>query len=193
MPNLSKITSDHDVIRRWAEERGAKPSHVKRTGSRDDIGVLRLDFPGYSGEGTLEPITWDQFFDKFDERKLALVYEEETASGQKSNFNKLISAETANAATQKSSRGASKRSGGAAGKKRGSPARRTATRGAAAAKKSAAKKSAAKKARPAARKKASKVSGSRTAVKSASKAKTAAKKSSKAKKSSAAGTARRGR
>ncbi len=95
MANLSKTTRDHEEIRRWAEERGGKPSHVKNTGSAGDIGILRIDFPGYSGEGSLEPITWDQFFEKFDERDLSLVYQEETAAGERSNFNKIVSAETA--------------------------------------------------------------------------------------------------
>lgn len=98
MPNLSRTTKDHDEIRRWAEERGGTPSHVKRTGSGEDIGILRIDFPGYSGEESLEPISWDQFFEKFDERNLSLIYQEETAGGQKSNFNKLVSAETAESA-----------------------------------------------------------------------------------------------
>ena len=91
--HLSKTTKDHDEIRKWAEARGGKPSHVKRTGSKDDVGILRIDFPGYSGEGSLEPITWEEFFEKFDERNLALVYQEKTADGEQSNFNKLISAE----------------------------------------------------------------------------------------------------
>ncbi|HEX4228093.1 MAG TPA: hypothetical protein VHZ07_05445 [Bryobacteraceae bacterium] len=95
--HLSKTTQDHDEIRKWAEARGGKPSHVKRTGSKDDVGILRIDFPGYSGEGSLEPITWEQFFEKFDERNLALVCQEKTASGELSNFNKLVSAEDAHA------------------------------------------------------------------------------------------------
>ncbi len=53
--------------------------------------MLRIDFPGYSGAESLEHITWDEFFDKFDERNLAFLYQEHTAGGQKSNFNKLIS------------------------------------------------------------------------------------------------------
>jgi len=93
--HLSKTTQDHDEIRKWAEARGGKPAHVIRTGSKDDAGILRIDFPGYSGEGSLEPITWEQFFEKFDERNLALVYQERTASGEVSNFNKLVSAEDA--------------------------------------------------------------------------------------------------
>ena len=45
----SKVTFDHDEIRRWAEERNAKPACVKGTGGGSDIGMIRLDFPGYSG------------------------------------------------------------------------------------------------------------------------------------------------
>jgi hypothetical protein len=95
MSNLSKTTTDHEEIRKWAEERGGKPSHVKGTGGAQDAGILRIDFPGYSGEGKLEEISWDEFFKKFDEQGLALTYQEKTAEGQRSNFNKLISRETA--------------------------------------------------------------------------------------------------
>ncbi len=95
MANLSKTTQDHGEIQRWAEERGGKPTHVKSTGSGDDLGILRIDFPGYSGEGSLEPISWDDWFEKFDDQNLALLYEEETAGGERSNFNKLVSAATA--------------------------------------------------------------------------------------------------
>ena len=95
MSNLSQTTTDHSQIRRWAEERGSKPAHVKGTGGKDDTGILRIDFPGYIGAGKLEEISWDKFFQKFDEQGLAQVYQEKTAEGQKSNFNKLVSRETA--------------------------------------------------------------------------------------------------
>ncbi len=87
---VSKATIDHEEIRRWAEDRGAHPACVRRTGGEGDIGMIRLDFPGYSGAQSLEEISWEDFFQKFDENRLALVYEEATASGQKSNFNKLV-------------------------------------------------------------------------------------------------------
>jgi hypothetical protein len=89
--HTSQTTTDHDEIRRWAEERGAKPTCVRGTGSRNDLGMLRLDFPGYTGEDRLQPVSWENWFEKFDEQKLALVYQETTAEGQKSNFNKLVS------------------------------------------------------------------------------------------------------
>lgn len=101
--SASRTVTDHDEIRQWAEEREARPSCVRGTGDGEDIGMLRLDFPGYSGEDSLEEISWDDWFSKFDERGLALLVQEQTAGGEQSNFNKLISRETASG--EKQSRG----------------------------------------------------------------------------------------
>jgi hypothetical protein len=101
----SRILTDHDEIRSWAEERGAKPAAVQSTASDEDPGIIRLDFPGYSGAGSLEEIEWDEWFEKFDENNLALIVQEQTANGQKSNFNKLANREHVDAAEVSSSRG----------------------------------------------------------------------------------------
>src|SRR3954467_13535524 len=93
----SLVLTDHEEIRKWIEARGGRPAHVRRTGGGDDIGMIRIDFPGYSGEQSLEHISWDDWFSKFDENNLALVYQDSTAGGQKSNFNKLIGREAADA------------------------------------------------------------------------------------------------
>lgn len=91
--HLSKTTTDHETIRHWAEERGAKPACVKGTGGKGDTGMIRLEFPGApaSRDESLQEINWDEFFQKLDESKLALIYQEHTAQGEKSNFNKLVS------------------------------------------------------------------------------------------------------
>jgi len=109
----AKVTNDHDEIRSWAEQRGGQPACVKGTGNKGDIGMLRIDFPGYSGEESLQHISWDEWFEKFDERNLALLYQEKTAGGAESNFNKLVSRETADAVEEggKSSSHSSSRSG----------------------------------------------------------------------------------
>ncbi len=91
--HLSNTTTDHEEIRRWAEDRGAHPACVRGTGGKGDTGMIRLDFPGFSGADSLEAISWDDFFEKFDENRLALVYQDHTAAGEKSNFNKLIKRE----------------------------------------------------------------------------------------------------
>lgn len=71
---------------------------MKGTGGKTDTGMIRLDFPGYSGEESLQPVSWDDWFEKFDESNLSLLVQDKTSGGQKSNFNKLVSRETAMAA-----------------------------------------------------------------------------------------------
>jgi hypothetical protein len=129
---VSQTTTDHDTIRRWVEERGGTPSQVGATAKGGQTGIIRIDFPGFSGEGRLEPIDWDEWFRKFDEANLAFVYEDETAGGERSNFNKLIGRETAQARAKgrRTSRRA-ERAGGARGGRTGATrARRSATGGA---------------------------------------------------------------
>jgi hypothetical protein len=98
MARTGKYTTDHDEIRRWVEERGGHPAHVKRrTRGKSDIGILRIDFPGYSGEGTLEEISWDDFFKAFDDNGLAFLHTDQTADGKVSRFSKLVARDTAQA------------------------------------------------------------------------------------------------
>jgi len=86
----AKTTTDHAEIRQWVEERGGRPARVKGTENGDSVGLLRIDYPGFTGEDTLEPITWEEFFQGFDENKLAFLYQEETKDGKESRFSKLI-------------------------------------------------------------------------------------------------------
>lgn len=149
MANLSKTTKDHAEIQRWAEERGGKPSHVKSTSSPEEVGILRIDFSGFGGESALEGISWDDFFQKFDAQNLVLVYEEELAGGERSNFNKLISGDSPDSAAERLPVTPAKRvsRAGSAGKPalRKIPARQTKKSGVS---KTAAKKAIVKKATP---------------------------------------------
>lgn len=89
---LSKTTRDHDQIRKWAEERGAVPAEVASTHSGKEPGILRFEFPKAPNrkDEALHQISWDEFFRKFDENDLELLYQEKTSEGQRSNFNKLV-------------------------------------------------------------------------------------------------------
>ncbi|HKP48351.1 MAG TPA: hypothetical protein VJT50_17250 [Pyrinomonadaceae bacterium] len=95
MSSESKVTTNHSEIRKWVEERGGRPSRVKGTDKGDSGGVLRIDYPGYSGEDTLEHVTWEEFFEAFEENNLAFLYQDETKDGSESRFSKLISRDTA--------------------------------------------------------------------------------------------------
>jgi hypothetical protein len=90
----SKVTTDHKSIKQWVEERGGSPARVKDTDKGKSSGVLRIDYPGYAGEDSLEPITWDEFFKGFEENNLAFLYQEETKDGSQSRFSKLIERES---------------------------------------------------------------------------------------------------
>jgi hypothetical protein len=92
--DLTKVTIDHDEIRRWVEACGGVPARVKGAGDTDDPGLLRMDFPVDGPDPNLEPISWDEWFRKCDEQQLAFIYEERTADGKISYFNKLVSRET---------------------------------------------------------------------------------------------------
>ena len=86
----SKTTTDHEEIRKWVEDRGGHPARVKGTEKKNSPGLLRIDYPGYSGSESLEAISWDEFFVGFDENNLAFLYQEKTKDGGKSRFSKLI-------------------------------------------------------------------------------------------------------
>ena len=110
----AKTTTDHDEIRDWVESRGGSPARVRRTGRRaaGDPGILRIDFPGFSGEETLEHIDWDEWFDAFEKNNLAFLYQEKVAGGRESRFSKLVARRGGRASSATSARrGGAKRTG----------------------------------------------------------------------------------
>jgi hypothetical protein len=82
----SKTTKDHDEIRRWAEERGGKPTMVE--GTR----ILRFNFdePGGDDDDKQKGVSWEEFFEVFDESDLSFLYTDETADGKTSRFFKFV-------------------------------------------------------------------------------------------------------
>jgi hypothetical protein len=95
MSAQSKVTTDHQRIKQWVEERGGSPARVRDTDKGNSSGVLRIDYPGFAGEETLETITWEEFFEGFEENNLAFLYQEETKDGSESRFSKLIDRDSA--------------------------------------------------------------------------------------------------
>src|SRR3954463_3585219 len=79
-------TTDHDEIRRWAEERGGRPSLVRTKRGRG--GILRFDFGEL--EENLEETSWDEFFRIFDDSDLAFLHQDEVGSGGTSRFFKFV-------------------------------------------------------------------------------------------------------
>ncbi|NPV23524.1 hypothetical protein [Bradyrhizobium aeschynomenes] len=85
----SATTTDHDEIRKWAEERDGRPSTVASTEEENGhAGILRIDFG--PKEKALDEIGWDEFFRKFDESELAFLYQDRTKDGKISRFHKFV-------------------------------------------------------------------------------------------------------
>lgn len=72
----SETITDHNTIQNWVEEHEGVPMKVKNTDNGDSA-LLRIGFPDnkYSESDNLEEISWDEFFEIFDENKLALLYQ----------------------------------------------------------------------------------------------------------------------
>ena len=88
----SKTTTDLKEIRKWAEARDGKPSKVKGVGSgKEGDGLIRIDFPGYSGGDSLEEISWEEWYEIFRDRDLSFLYQDKTSEGKESRFFKLVS------------------------------------------------------------------------------------------------------
>lgn len=87
MASQIKRTTNHIRIKEWAKKRNAKPSVIRDEG--ETTGLIQFDFPGYAKQN-LQEISWEQWFDFFEENKLELAYQEHTEEGHRSNFNKLV-------------------------------------------------------------------------------------------------------
>jgi hypothetical protein len=87
----SKSTTDHSEIQKWAEKRDGKPAIVEGT-DKNGGGLLRINFPGYA-EDNLKEISWDEFFEIFDDNDLQFLYQDETKDGEESRFSKFVKKE----------------------------------------------------------------------------------------------------
>ncbi|MBV0890834.1 hypothetical protein KTN05_03105 [Paracoccus sp. Z118] len=84
----SETTTDHDIIRKWIEDRGGIPSVVRGTEDDEGEGILRVDFA--ERDEALDEISWEEFFETFEDRGLAFLYQEETQDGKESRFFKFV-------------------------------------------------------------------------------------------------------
>jgi hypothetical protein len=81
----AQITTDHRAIRSWAESRDGSPAKVE---TDKPGGVLRIDFG--EPEDSLTQISWDEFFQIFENSKLAFLHQDITENGGTSRFNKFV-------------------------------------------------------------------------------------------------------
>lgn len=90
MSGEAHTTTDHEFIRKWTEQRNGQPATVESTGSGNEPGILRIQFPDYGKDENLTKISWEDFFRKFEEENLAFVYQDTLKDGQLSRFSKFV-------------------------------------------------------------------------------------------------------
>lgn len=70
-------TADHREIRRWAERHDAVPAEIRLYKFDSQPSVLHFLFgPAKGGTAELRPISWEDFFARFDLMGLAMVFDE---------------------------------------------------------------------------------------------------------------------
>ncbi len=78
---LANVTTDHDTIRDWVMAHGGQPALLRRVPQVGDGGDLSLEFLADGQEPELVTISWSDFFQRFEDRHLAFVYEEDGPAG----------------------------------------------------------------------------------------------------------------
>jgi predicted HTH domain antitoxin len=82
------VTTDHEVIRRWAKSRRAIPAHVAGTQHDGGLGDLRFDLPSNPDDRLVE-VSWAEWFDAFDKRGLNFLYHQFRPGSERSVFFEL--------------------------------------------------------------------------------------------------------
>lgn len=81
MARETKITTDHEEIKKWALSYSGKPQIMENPQAGAELIGIRIDFPGPGDETYLpddvpaKDITWDEFFKIFEEEELAFSYD----------------------------------------------------------------------------------------------------------------------
>lgn len=90
IPHESKTTDNHNTIKKWVEDRYGEPALVDGIVDKGKAGeMLRINFHDRSTE-SLNVISWELFFEIFEDNNLELLYQEETTDGDESKFYKFV-------------------------------------------------------------------------------------------------------
>ncbi|HEY8400927.1 MAG TPA: hypothetical protein VIK89_06680 [Cytophagaceae bacterium] len=80
-----KRTTNHNKIMDWAKNRNGKPVRLPKVNENEPgLGPIKIHFPEDNEE--FEEITWNEFLDDFEKKKLQMIYQEDTEEGKPSYF-----------------------------------------------------------------------------------------------------------
>lgn len=91
-----KVTIDRRVIEEWAKKHNGRPEVIEKLEGGVEAAGLRIDFPGKVDDEFLpesdppQNISWDKFFQKFEDQKLAFEYRDEEELSDPSDSYRFI-------------------------------------------------------------------------------------------------------
>ncbi|NGX85294.1 hypothetical protein [Aequorivita sp. KMM 9714] len=84
-----KTTDNHTTIKNWVEARDGVPAMTEGIANTSMAGkMLRINF--HNNKENLSNISWDVFFEIFDENNFQLLYDDRTIDGKKSNYYQFV-------------------------------------------------------------------------------------------------------
>lgn len=82
MVREGKVTTDPEVIQNWAISRSGYPAIGKRLQDTEIVSELCINFTDTQSSSSIEPISWEEFFRKFQEKKLVFLYQDKNSAGE---------------------------------------------------------------------------------------------------------------
>lgn len=73
-----QTTTEHALVRKLIEDREGYPAHLESSEGQGDSGLLQVGLTdeGEEGDEDLKELSWEQFFEEFEEKDLAFAYRE---------------------------------------------------------------------------------------------------------------------
>ena len=90
MSGETKVTTNHEEIRRWASDRGGRPVMLQHDLANPRAAELQIDLLFHKYDDRKKEVSWDDFFARFEGDQLALVYQTETEGGKLSRFARIV-------------------------------------------------------------------------------------------------------
>lgn len=71
-----QTTAEHALVRKLIEDRKGYPAHLESSESQGDSGLLQVGLTNEDEQENLKELSWEQFFEEFEEKDLAFAYRE---------------------------------------------------------------------------------------------------------------------
>lgn len=71
-----QTTTEHALVRRLIEDREGYPAHLASSEGTGDSGLLQVGLAERDQGEDLKELSWEEFFEEFEEKDLAFAYQE---------------------------------------------------------------------------------------------------------------------